>query len=164
MKKITYLIFSIVLLIVISGCSGYKPIFASKNLQFKISNYSIEGNKILGNKIYSKLYSLSKVQKDAQNARNLDLLIKMSKDKNATSKDSAGKILEYKITLKTEVKVTDFIIGDEILNETFISSTTYKVQDQHTDTVNLENTSIENLINKTYQELLIKFSENIVTK
>ena len=164
MKKITYLIFSIVLLIVISGCSGYKPIFASKNLQFQISNYSIEGNKILGNKIYSKLYSLSKVQKDAQNARSLDLLIKVSKDKNATSKDSAGKILEYKITLKTEVKVTDFIIGDEILNETFISSTTYKVQDQHTDTVNLENTSIENLINKTYQELLIKFSENIVTK
>ena len=164
MKKIAYLIFTIVFLISISGCSGYKPIFASKNLQFKISEYSIEGNKILGNKIYSKLYSLSKTQKNDQNARSLGFLIKVSKEKNATSKDSAGKILEYKITLRTEVKVTDSITDDKILNETFVSSLTYKVQNQYSDTVNLENTSIENLINKIYQELLIKFSENIVTK
>lgn len=161
MKKITYLIFSIVLLIFISGCSGYKPIFASKNLQFKISDYSIEGNKILGNKIYSKLYNLSKTQKDDQNARSLSLLIKVSKDKHATSKNSAGKILEYKITLKTEVKITDSITDDKILNKTFVSSLTYKVQDQYSDTVNIENTSIENLINKIYQELLIKFSETL---
>ena len=164
MKKISYLIFIIVFLIFISGCSGYKPIFTSKNLQFKISEYSIEGNKILGNKIYSKLYSLSKTQKNDQNARSLGFLIKVSKDKNATSKNSAGKILEYKITLKTEVKVTDSITDDKILNETFVSSLTYKIQNQYSDTVNLENTTIENLINKIYQELLIKFSENIVTK
>ena len=49
MKKIANLIFIILFLIFISGCSGYKPIFASKNLQFQISDYSIEGNKILGN-------------------------------------------------------------------------------------------------------------------
>ena len=162
MKKITYLIFTIVFLILVSGCSGYKPIFAAKNLQFKISEYSIEGNKILGKKIYSKLYRLS--NKDDQNVKNIDLLIKASKDKEATSKDSAGKILEYKITLNTEVQVTDSITNDKILNEIFISSINYKVQSQYSDTVNLENTSIENLINKIYQELLIKFSENIVAK
>ena len=162
MKKITYLIFTIAFLILVSGCSGYKPIFAAKNLQFKISEYSIEGNKILGNKIYSKLYRLS--NKDDQNVKNIDLLIKVSKDKEATSKDSAGKILEYKITLNTEVQVTDSITNDKILNEIFISSINYKVQSQYSDTVNLENTSIENLINKIYQELLIKFSENIVAK
>ena len=74
------------------------------------------------------------------------------------------KILEYKITLKTEVKVTDSITDDKILNETFVSSLTYKMQNQYSDTVNLENTTIENLINKIYKELLIKFSENLVTK
>ena len=160
MKKKTYLIFTIVFLILVSGCSGYKPIFASKNLQFKISEYSIEGNKILGNKIYSKLYRLS--NKDDQNVKNIDLLIKVSKDKEATSKDSAGKILEYKITLNTEVQVTDSITNDKILNEIFISSINYKVQSQYSDTVNLENTSIENLINKIYQNLLIKMSENML--
>ena len=73
MKKITYLIFTIVFLILVSGCSGYKPIFASKNLQFNISEYSIEGNKILGNKIYSKLYRLSNAKKDDKNVKNISV-------------------------------------------------------------------------------------------
>tara|TARA_B000000460_G_scaffold134367_1_gene94827 strand:+ start:32 stop:526 length:495 start_codon:yes stop_codon:yes gene_type:complete len=164
MKKITYLIFSIVLLIFVSSCSGYKPIFASKNLQFKIADYSIEGNKILGNKIYSKLYRLSKTLKDNQNTRSFVFLIKASQDKDGTSKDSAGKILEYRIILNIKVQIIDFATNEEILNEAFVSSLTYKVQKQYSDTVNLENTSIEHLINKIYQELLIKFSENIVVK
>jgi len=162
MKKITYPIFSFILLIVINGCTGYEPIFSSNNLQFKIANYSIEGDKILGNKIYSKLYSLSKSNKNDQNFRNVDFVIKASKTKNPTAKDSAGKILEYKITLSTNIKVEDFITGDKILNQIFISSLTYKVQDKYSDTVNMENQTVENLLNKTYQELVIRLTQNIL--
>ena len=161
MKKIAYPIFSIILLILISGCAGYEPIFGSTSLQFKIADYTIEGNKILGNKIYSKLYSLSRSKKDDQNLRSIDLVIKVSKDKNATIKDSSGKILQYKITLNTNVKVTDSITKDNILNQIFISSLTYKVQNKYSDTVYLENQTIENLLNKTYQELVIKLAQNI---
>ena len=161
MKKITYPIFSFILLLFINGCAGYEPIFSSTNLQFEIADYSIEGNKILGNKIYSKLYSLSNSQKDNQNLRSVDLVIKISKDKNATAKDSTGKILEYKITLNSEIKVKDFITDDQILNQTFTFSLTYDVQNQQSDTVKLENRSIEAMIDKTYQELLIKLSQNI---
>ena len=164
MKKITYSIFAFILLIFVNGCAGYEPIFSSTNLQFEIADYSIEGNKILGNKIYSKLYSLSKSKKDDQNLRRVDLVIKVSKDKNVTTKDSAGKILQYKITLNTDIKVTDFITKDKILNQIFISSSIYKVQNKYSDTVNLENQTIENLLNKTYQELAIKLSQNIITK
>ena len=161
MKKTAYSIFPFILLILLYGCAGYEPIFSSTNLQFKIANFSIVGNKILGNKIYSKLYTLSKSTKGDLNSRNIDLLIKVSKKSNATSKDSAGEILEYKITLNTEVKIKDFVTDDKILNQNFISSSTYKVQSQQFDTIKLENKTIENLINKTYQELLIKLSQSI---
>ena len=164
MKKITYLTFSFILLIFINGCAGYKPIFSSTNLQFKIANYSIEGDKILGNKIYSMLYSLSESKKDNQNTRDINFIINISKDKNATAKDSGGKILEYKITLNVNVKVTDFITGDKILDQTFITSLSYRVQNQYADTVKLENKSIGNLLDKTYQELLIKLAQNIEIK
>ena len=164
MKKVIYPIFSFILLLFINGCAGYEPIFGSTNLQFEIADYSIEGNKILGNKIYSKLYSLSKSKKDDQNLRRVDLVIKVSKDKNVTTKDSAGKILQYKITLNTDIKVTDFITKDKILNQIFISSLIYKVQNNYSDTVNLENQTIENLLNKTYQELVIKLAQNITSK
>ena len=164
MKKIAYPIFSFILLFFINGCVGYEPIFGSTNLQFEIADYSIEGNKILGNKIYSKLYRLSQSKKDNQNLRNVDLVIKVSKNKNATAKNSDGKILEYKITLNTDVKVTDFITKDKILNQIFISSLIYNVQNKYSDTVNLENQTIENLLNKTYQELVIRLTQNIITE
>mgnify|MGYP006879269788 CR=1 FL=1 len=52
---------------------------------------------------------------------------------------------------------------DQILNQTFTSSTTYKVQDQYSDTIKLEKKSTENLILKIYQDLLIRLSEKIVS-
>ena len=164
MKKILYLLISFIILINIGACTGYKPIFSSSNLEFKIAEYSILGDKNLGNKIYSKLYSLSKSNKDNRNIKSVVLVIEVSKDKKATSKDSAGKILQYKITLNTNVKVTDFVTKDKILNKNIVSSLTYSVQNQYSDTVNLENRSIESLLNKIYQELIIDLTQNIIAK
>jgi len=150
-----------ILLLFINNCAGYKPIFKS-NLNFEISDYSIEGEKISGNKIYSKLHNLSKSSKNNLNKRNLSITIKTTKDKKATIKESSGKISEYKITLKIHVKITDFITGDKILEQTFASSTNYKSQSQYSDTISLENKSTNILINNIYQKLLIKLSENII--
>ncbi len=164
MKKITYLIFAFVVLIFISECAGYKPIFGSTNIQFDIADYSIKGDKIIGKKIYSRLHRLSKSEKNDQNITSVKFLIDTLKNKEATIKDNVGKILEYKITIKTKIITTDFITDEKILNQTFISSLTYKVKDQHSDTIKLENKSVENLINKIFQEILIKLSHNITTK
>ena len=164
MKKKIYIILLIILLTFLKGCAGYKPIFSSANLQFNISDYSIEGDKVLGNKIYSRLYNLSKSKKNNQNIKNLSFLITVSKNKNATSRNSTGKVLEYKITLNTKVEVTDIVNNNKILNQNFVSSTSYNVQDLYTETKKLENKSVETLINKTYQDLLIRLSEKIITE
>ena len=161
MKKIFYLTFLISLFIFVNDCTGYKPIFGSTSLQFEISNYDIEGDKILGNKLYSKLSNLSKSKKVNSDTKNLDLLINVTKTKRTTSKDSSGKILEYKINLNTKIKITDFITGKKLLEQNFNSSLNYKIQDQYYDTIKLENQTIENLLNKTLQEILIDLSKNI---
>ena len=85
----------------------------------------------------------------------------MLRNKSETSKDSAGKVLEYKITLNAEIIIKDFNSKNTLINQTFISSLNYKVQDQYSETLNLENQTNQNLINKIYQELLIKLSEKI---
>ena len=164
MKKIFYLLASFILLINIIACAGYKPIFSSTNIQFEIADYSIEGDKILGNKIYSKLYSVSESKKNNQDVRQINFIINTSKTKNATAKDSGGKIIEYKIILNTNVKVTDFITNDMILNQTFISSLSYKAQNQYADTVRLEAKSTEDLIDNTYRKLLNKLSQKILAQ
>ena len=164
MKKITTLPFLFAILICIYACADYKPIFGSTNLQFEIADHSVEGDKKLGNKIYSKLYNLSKSNKNQKETTSVVINIKILKEKNSTSKDATGKILEYKINLNTKVIVKNYLTNDTLLDKNFISSSSYKVQDQYSETIKLENKVIENLINKTYQELLIKLSENILTK
>ena len=161
MKKVIYLIIPLILLICINACSGYKPIFSSSNLQFEIADYVIEGDKKLGNQIYSKLYNLSNSNKNNPEVQSVHILIKVLKDKTATVKDSAGKILEYRISLNSNIVVKNYLTKDEILTQNSISFSSYKVQNEYSETVKLENKIIENLVNKTYQDLLIKLSENI---
>ena len=163
MKKITYLIISIIFLNFINACAGYKPIYV-KNLQFEIADYSLKTNKKLGRQIYSKLYNLSKSNKNNAGTQSVTIEIDITKNKNATAKDTTGKILEYKIILSGSIIIIDDSTDDELLNYTFSYSSAYKVQDQYSETIKLENKSIENLLNKTYQNLLIKMSEIILTK
>ena len=161
MKKIIYLIIPFILFIYINACSGYKPIFSSSNLQFKIADYSIKGDKKLGNKIYSKLYNLSNSNKNNSEAQNVRFLIDITINKSATVKNSAGKILEYKINLNSNINIKNFLTDDEILNQNIASSSSYRVQSQYSETIKLENKTIEILVNKIYQDLLIRMSENL---
>ena len=142
----------------IKSCSGYKPIFSSSNLNFNIQSYSIEGNRRLGNNIYSKLHNLSKAQKNKENLKNIDLYINVLDSKESTSKDTAGKILEYKISIRVEIKINDSTNSKKILNEIFTSSTSYKTQSEYSQTLKLEEKSLDNLLNSTYQKVLIKLS------
>ena len=162
MRKISYLIILLIFLINIGACTGYKPIFSSSNLEFKISDYSILGDKKLGNQIYSKLYNLSRSTKKTSEVKNIYLLINASKNKNATAKDGTGKILGYRINLSITITIQDVMTGNEILNENFSFSSVYKAQDQYFDTVKLEKQTTENLIENLYQDLLIKLSANLL--
>jgi len=158
MKKITYLIISIIILIFINACAGYKPIYTT-DLQFKIADYSIKSNKKLGRQIYSKLYNLSKFSRNNPEVLSVKIAVDTTKDKKATVKDSTGKILEYRIILNCNIMINNYLTNEEIINQNFSYSSTYKVQDQYSETIILENKSIESLINKIYQDLIIKMSE-----
>ena len=69
--------------------------------------------------------------------------------------------MEYKITLNSKIEIRDSSNNNIILDEIFIRSSSYKVQSQYSETLKLENTSTENLVNQIYQDLLIKFAQNI---
>ena len=51
--------------------------------------------------------------------KNIYVSIEVSKAKKAAVKNSAGKILSYKINLSTKINVRDDVSNNQILNETF---------------------------------------------
>ena len=160
MKKIFF--FSILFLLVahIYSCAGYKPIFSKSDLKFIVEEHTIEGDKNLGNIIYSKLYNLSKANEKNPEALTINILIKISKNRNSTAKDSTGKILEYKTTINANILINDYLSNEEILNKNYVLSSSFKAHDQYSETVKNENIVIENLLNKIYQDILILMSEN----
>ena len=158
MKLFKYIILLFTLTIFANGCSGYKPIFNSTNLNFKILDHQIEGDKVLGNQLYSKIKKSSEANNNLE-AQEIGMVINVTKAKEATIKSSTGKILEYKITLNTALQIKKYLTEQIIMNDSFSYATTYKIQSKYFDTVKLENKSIEDLINKIHQELLIKLSE-----
>ena len=107
---------------------------------------------------------MSKSNSSQESTKNIYLNIKVLKEKSPTSKDETGKILEYKINLNTKIIVKDYVTNKNILDQNFSVSTTYKVNEQFSETIKLENKSIEDLLNQTYQELLIRLSESISSK
>ena len=162
MKKFLLSLISLLFLIIIGACSGYKPIFGTSNLKFKIADYSITGDKKLGNQIYSRLNSLSKSNENSPEAIDVFILIQTSKNKNATAKNTAGKILGYRINLSASITIKDVMTGNKILNENFSYASTYKTQDQYFNTVKIENQTTKDLIENLYQDLLIKLSANLL--
>ena len=118
----------------------------------------------MGNLIFRKLNNISISNKNNPNVRSITLSIETTKERKPTVKNSVGNILEYEITLNTDIILNDFLTDKMILKQNFNYSIPYKVQDEHSDTLKLEKKNIENLINKTYQDALIKISQVASTK
>ncbi len=164
MKKIIFLIISIILFFYINACVGYKPIYGSSNFNFIIEDHLIKGEERLANSIYKNLYNISLSNKNNPAAQSISLSIETNKKRRATVKNSVGKILEYEISLNTHITIKDFLTDKSILNQNFNYSISYKVQDAHSDTLKLENKNIDNLIDKTYQDALVQISEVITSQ
>ena len=160
MKKIFYPIILAIIVISISGCAGYQPIYTTSKIDIKIIDYSILGEKKLGKQIYSQLFDLSKTATNTESTKNVNISINVQENKNPTSRDQGGKILGYKINLITDIIFTDFTSGDEIINQSISLSSTYTVQDQFAETKKIENQSRENLLNRTYEEILNRLSDS----
>ena len=164
MKKLTLIIISVLLFFYINACTGYTPIYSSANFNFKIEDHSLKGEERLAKLIYRKLHSISLSSKDNPTVQSISLSIETRKEKKSTVKNNAGKILEYQINLNTNVVINDFLTEKIILDQNFNYSISYKVQDEHSETIKLENRNIENLVDKTYQDVLIKIAEIIISK
>ena len=88
-----------------------------------------------------KLYNLFKSNQNNAEAQSITITIDTTKNKDATVKDSTGKILEYRIILNSNIIIKDYLTNDEILNHNFSYSSIYKAQDLHSETIKLENKS-----------------------
>ena len=146
MKKLVHLTILLILFNFLSYC-GYSPIFKAENLKFNVAEYSLEGDKKIGNKILSDIKKYS--NKSDDNSEKLNFLINSSKTKEATIKNSSGKILEYKVTIKVSFQIINLTADNALINNSITQSTNFSVKDQYSETRGAEKKAVDNLLQKT---------------
>ena len=99
MKKIYFFIFIITSLVLLQSC-GYKKIYASSNVQFRIDNIEYSENN-LNNQIVKILKSFT----NSKSVNKYNLALKTKTEKRVVSKDSKGDPQSYVIKIIAEINI-----------------------------------------------------------
>ena len=141
MKKI------FVLFLFITAC-GYQPLYINKNSN-SFSKIEFIGDK----RIAREIVNFASLKENSSSTNKSVILLNVSENTIATSKDSKGKITSYKtnITAKVEIKNNDKIIRNKKFNESF----SYNNLDNKYDLSNYKKDVQKNLARKIAEDLII---------
>tara|TARA_B100000900_G_C20197075_1_gene560256 strand:- start:82 stop:558 length:477 start_codon:yes stop_codon:yes gene_type:complete len=156
LKKI--LIFLIFL--TVNNC-GYTPIYElNENLNFKISKINFKGDRLINNYLDSKFKRYSE-KKETEYI----LTLTSNYSKIALSKDSTGKITDYKLSLKITVDVKEININNQEKFEGYVNTFQYEeefiLQDENFKfkETNYENNIKRNLADTIYNKFIISLTK-----
>ena len=135
------------------GCTGYEPLFSSKNLSFYIENIqNINGDGIT-RKIANNL-SGNKIKSGVKN--NYTLKISSYLKDNITSKNSKGDAATYELIISVEVKVYNGNSNYLIDTLNFNKKSNYNNRINKFDLSQYKKVIKEELINKISEDIIIK--------
>ena len=152
MNKIS--IIFVFILILTYGC-GYTPIYSTKELNFVINNIDQEGERNINKIINQRLKNYSK-NKQAKNI--YDIGIASSLEKKITTKDKKGNPTQFSIKLIVAVSVNDSF--NQIEQQTFRESSSYKNNENKFDLKNYEDSLVQNMSEKIISDIIF-FIQNL---
>ncbi len=152
MNKIS--IIFVFILILTYGC-GYTPIYSTKELNFVINNIDLEGERNINKIINQRLKNYSK-NKQAKNI--YDIGIASSLEKKITTKDKKGNPTQFSIKLIVAVSVNDSF--NQIEQQTFRESSSYKNNENKFDLKNYEDSLVQNMSEKIISDIIF-FIQNL---
>tara|TARA_B100000287_G_C20417602_1_gene696153 strand:- start:125 stop:586 length:462 start_codon:yes stop_codon:yes gene_type:complete len=152
MNKIS--IIFVFILILAYGC-GYTPIYSTKELNFVINNINLEGERNINKIINQRLKNYSK-NKQAKNI--YDIGIASSLEKKITTKDKKGNPTQFSIKLIVAVSVNNSF--NQIEQQTFRESSSYKNNENKFDLKNYEDSLVQNMSEKIISDIIF-FIQNL---
>ena len=145
MKKIIL----ISLVIFLSNCAGYKPIFTSDQTNFYIEKIEISDD----NKLVRKLVKNLKPYSIDNGKQSITLKLDLSKQENVIMKDAKGDPASYEIKIKLNV---DVITKDGNNKLNFEENFTFNNQSNKFELNQYKKNTETNLINKIFENLILE--------
>lgn len=146
MKKICLL----VLVLFLTNCSGYKPIFSTKDVNFFIDKIIITDNDKISYKIKKKLKPYSS---ENTNKIKINLNINSSKEIKVISKDNKGDALMFNLIINSSIE----ILSNDIIEKKykFVEKFTFKNQANKFELEQYKRSLEEELIDKIFEKLIL---------
>tara|TARA_B100001741_G_C16095328_1_gene388519 strand:- start:63 stop:512 length:450 start_codon:yes stop_codon:yes gene_type:complete len=145
MKKIIL----ISLVIFLSNCAGYKPIFTSDQTNFYIEKVEISDD----NKLVRKLVKNLKPYSIDNGKQSITLKLDLNKQENVIMKDAKGDPASYEIKIKLNV---DVITKDGNNKLNFEENFTFNNQSNKFELNQYKKNTETNLINKIFENLILE--------
>ena len=144
--KLLKILFVLSVLSLTQNC-GYQPLLSGKYQKFSISNFSITGDKKLGQTLANKFNKV-------ESAKNiLTLNINASKKRDVSNKSATGAATEYNLKINFDIEVISNLDGKSVFSKTFSENSSFKASTLHVDTLNREKKIIEDIIGTINNEL-----------
>ena len=145
MKKIIL----ISLLLFLSNCTGYKPIFTSDQTNFHIEKIEISND----NKLVRKLIKSLKPYSVDNGKQSITLKLDLNKQENVIMKDAKGDPASYEIKIELNV---DVITKDDTNKLNFKENFTFNNQSNKFELNQYKKNTETNLINKILEKLMLE--------
>tara|TARA_A100001011_G_scaffold192502_1_gene201103 strand:- start:2030 stop:2482 length:453 start_codon:yes stop_codon:yes gene_type:complete len=146
MKKILILL----ILIIISNCSGYSPIFSSKLTNFYIEEIIITED----NKLVKKIIRNLKPYTINNNTKKIKLELDLKLDETVILRDEKGDVATQEIRITLNVK--SYFSNDEIKKFKFMEKFTVNNQSNKFELNQYKKNIQSTLVDKIYEDLIIK--------
>ena len=146
MKKICLL----VLVLFLTNCSGYKPVFSTKDFNFFIDKIIITDNDKISYKIKKKLKPYSS---ENTNKIKINLNINSSKEIKIISKDNKGDALMFNLIINSSIE----ILSNDIIEKKykFVEKFTFKNQANKFELEQYKRSLEDELIDKIFEKLIL---------
>ena len=146
MKKILILL----ILIIISNCSGYSPIFSSKLTNFYIEEIIITED----NKLVKKIIRNLKPYTINNNTKKIKLELDLKLDETVILRDEKGDVATQEIRITLNVK--SYFSNDEIKKFKFMEKFTVNNKSNKFELNQYKKNIQSTLVDKIYEDLIIK--------
>ncbi len=139
--------------LIIYGCTGYEPLFSTKNSNYYIINIENVNKDNLTQRISKRLDNYKSVD---DNKKGYILKISSNMKNIVSSKDSKGQVSTYEMIVNVNLKVFSKDSNRAINSFKFKKNFIYNNQENKSNLSQYKKDILKNLINKISQEIIIK--------
>ena len=147
LSKFSKILFPLLLMFLFQNC-GYQPLLTEKYRKFNIDTFDISGDEKLGRMLANRFVKIA----GAEN--NLICKINIEKSREVSNKNKSGQILEYTLSISTNLEALSTQDGSPILIKNYSQRRSYKASDFYIDTLGREKIITDDLVKSIANQII----------